>query len=225
MGALAAMMRKDLRLELRSGRSTIALVALSLLIMVVLVFALGASATRRVDSAAGALWVALIFSGMLGATRALNSESENGCIRGLLLSPLDPAAIFVAKLGASFIFMAIAEAAAVLLAILFFNLDVGAGIARLAGVMLLGALGFAALATLLAAISERTRAGDLMLPLLAVPMFVPALIAGVKASSLTLSGAPPGAISQWIRILAAFDVLFVTAGYLLFEHVVGEDQD
>jgi|HubBroStandDraft_1064217.scaffolds.fasta_scaffold86441_3 heme exporter protein B len=229
MGALTAMMRKDLRLELRSGRSTIALIALSLLIMVVLVFASGASAARRADSAAGALWVALVFSGMLGATRALNAEHENGCIRGLLLSPLDPAAIFVAKLGASFIFMTVAEAAAIVLAVLFFNLDFGMGIARLVPVMMLGALGFAALATLLAAISERTRAGDLMLPLLAVPMFVPALIAGVKASSIALSGAPQAAnalaMTQWIRILAAFDVLFVAAGYLLFEHVVGEDQD
>ncbi len=88
---------------------------------------------------------------------------------------------------------------------------------------MLGALGFSALATLLAAITGRTRGGDMLLPILAVPMFVPALIAGVKASAAALSGAPLAAMGDWLKILIAFDVLFVTAGYLLFEYVVGED--
>ncbi len=224
MGALAAMLRKDFRLELRSGRSTIALVALSLLILVVLVFALDASGQRRADAAAGALWVALVFSGMLGATRVLTAEAENGCIRALTLSPLDPAAIYGEKLIAAFIFMAVAEVAAIILAVLFFNLQFSAALLRVLPVLLLGALGFAALATLLAMMTSRTRAGDLLLPILAVPMFVPALIAGVKASAVALGGDPVGpGVGEWIRILAAFDVLFVAAGYLLFEHVLGED--
>ena len=223
MAALVSILRKDLRLELRSGLSTIALVSLSLLILVVLVFALPASAQRGAEPAAGALWVALIFSGMLGATRAVLAERENGCIRALLLSPVDPATLYAAKLAASFIFMAVAEIATVLMMVLFFNLDFGPGILRLAPVILLGALGFAALATLLAAISGRTHAGDLLLPLLAVPMFVPALIAGVKTSSAALAGEPLAAMAAWLKILTAFDVLFVVSGWLLFEFVVGED--
>ena len=110
--------------RLRSGESTIALFALSLLILVVLVFALDPQPrVRALDAAAGALWVALVFAGMLGATRALLAEHENGCIRALLLSPLDPATLYAAKLAAAFIFMAIAEVAAVVLMVLFFNLD------------------------------------------------------------------------------------------------------
>jgi heme exporter protein B len=222
MAKMLAILRKDLRLELRSGLSTIALVSLSLLILVVLVFALPASATGA-EPAAGALWVAMIFSGMLGATRALSAERENGCIRALLLSPVDPATIYAAKLAAAFIFMAVAELAAILMMVLFFNLDFDSRIIRLAPVILLGALGFAALATLLAAISGRTRAGDLLLPMLAVPMFVPALIAGVKASAAALGGEPIAAMGAWLKILIAFDVLFVASGYLLFEFVAGED--
>lgn len=221
-GSFAALLRKDLTLEIRSGRSTIALVALSLLVLVVLVFAQSSPQVRGADSAAGALWVALVFAGMIGASRALDAESDNGCMRGLMLSPLDPASIFVAKLAASFVFMAVAEAAAIALAVLFFNLDFSASLARLGLIMLLGALGFAALATLLAAISSRTRTGDLLLPILAVPVFVPALIAGVKASAAVLAGAPLSATAVWVRILCAFDILFVTAGYLLFEYVIGE---
>lgn len=224
MSGFTAILRKDLRLELRSGESTIALVALSLLILVVLVFALNpAVGAAGADTAAGALWVALIFAGMLGATRALLAERENGCIRALLMSPVDRATLYCAKLIAAVTFMVVAEIAAVMLLVLFFNLDFDFRLLRLAPVLALGALGFAALSTLLAAISGRLRAGDLLLPLLIVPLFVPALIAGVKASAAALSGASFAALFLWLKVLVAFDVLFVTAGYLLFEHVVGED--
>ena len=224
MAAMTAIIRKDVRLELRGGESTITLVTLSILILVVMVFALDpAGGARDAGTAAGALWVALIFAGTLGATRALAAERENGCIRALILSPLDPAALYCAKLIVAFIFMALAETAAVVIMVLFFNLDFDLRLIRLAPVLALGALGFAALATLLGAISGRVRGGDMLLPLLAVPMFVPALIAGVKASGLALAGAPLIAFAQWLKILTAFDVLFLGAGYLLFEHVIGED--
>ena len=223
MSAFAAVIRKDLRLELRGGQSTIALLAMSMLVLVVLVFALDAARVRSADTAAGALWVAMVFSGVVGATRALSAERENGAIRGLLLSPLDPATLYAAKLAAAFIFMAVAEAGAVILMVLFFNLEFNASLIRLTPVLMLGALGFSALANLLSAATGHTRAGDMLLPILAVPMFVPALIAGVKASSSALSGASMSSMGDWIKIMIAFDVLFITAGYLLFEHVVGED--
>jgi heme exporter protein B len=222
MAAFTAILCKDLRLELRGGQSTITLIALSLLILLVVVFALNPPGGDP-GVAAGALWVALVFAGTLGAARAVASERANGCIRGLLLSPTDRASIYCAKLLASFIFMAMAEVAATALMMLFFNLEFSFRLGRLAVVLMVGALGFAALASLLAAISGRVRTGDLLLPLLVIPMFVPALIAGVKASSAALAGAPFAAFAQWLRILAAFDVLFVAAGYLLFEHVIGED--
>ncbi|HEY2523918.1 MAG TPA: heme exporter protein CcmB [Candidatus Binataceae bacterium] len=224
MNSFAAVLRKDLLLEVRGGQSTVALGALSLLVLVVLVFAFDPGGGEAgAAAAAGALWVALVFSGMLGATRAVSAENENGCLRALLLSPLDRAVLYAAKLAAAFIFMAVAEAASIVLMVLFFNLDFDARVMRMAPVVLLGALGFAALATLLAAISSRLRGGDLVLPLLAVPMFVPALIAGVKASALALGGAPFAELAIWIKVLGAFDAIFVAAGYLLFEYVAGEE--
>ena len=223
MTAFAAIVRKDLMLELRGGRSTTALVSLSLLVLVVLIFALDRTVARGPEAAAGALWIALVFAGMLGATRAVLAEMENGCMRALLLSPVDRATLYAAKLAASFTFMAVASVASIILTVLFFNLDSSNGVWLLIPVLLLGALGFSALATLLAAISARARGGELLLPLLIVPVFVPALIAGVKASASALAGAPLAAARDWLGILIAFDVLFVAAGYLLFEHVVGED--
>jgi len=224
MAAFIAILRKDLRLELRTGESTVTLLALSLLILIVMVFALNpVGGARDTGTAAGALWVALLFAGMLGATRVLVAENANGCLRALLLSRADRAAIYLAKLVAALIFMMVADLAAVLLMVLFFNLDFDLRLARLAPVLALGAVGFAALATLLAAISGRVRAGDLLMPLLAVPLFVPPLIAGVKASDAALSGEPFAMFAEWLKILIAFDVLFVSAGFLLFEHVIGEE--
>lgn len=223
MSAFGAVIRKDLRLELRGGHSTLAILAMSMLVLVVLVFALDAARIRSVDIAAGALWVAMVFSGLVGATRALSAERENAAIRGLLLSPLDPATLYAAKLAVAFIFMMVAEAGAVILMVLFFNLEFSAALIRLAPILMLGALGFSALATLLSAATGHTRAGDMILPILAVPMFAPALIAGVKASVAALSGAALASMDDWVKIMVAFDVLFITAGYLLFEHVVGED--
>jgi heme exporter protein B len=224
MRRFSAVLRKDLRLELRSGESTIALVAIALLMLIVLVFALNpAGGTRDAAMAAGALWIALIFAGMIGAGRALLAERDNGCIRALLLSPIDPATLYCAKLTAAFIFMAVAEIATVAMMVLFFNLSFDVRLLRLAPLIALGTLGFAALATLLAAITGRVRAGDLLLPILIVPLFVPALIAGVKGSGAALAGARLADLTQWLKILVAFDVLFLTAGYLLFDYVAGED--
>jgi heme exporter protein B len=215
--------RKDLRLELRSGESTVALVSLSVLILVVMVLAFGPGGARRAEVAAGALWIALIFAGTLGATQALLAERETGCIRGLLLSPVEPATIYAAKLAVAMIFMAEAGAAVLIVLVLFFNLDFGGALLRLVPIFLLGEVGLAALCTLLATVSGRVRAGAMLVPVLVVPLFTPALIAGSKASAAVLAGQPLGMVTTWMKLLCAFDVLFVTAGYLLFEHVILED--
>jgi heme exporter protein B len=208
---------------MRGGRTTTTLISLALLVLVVLAFALDRAITGGSDAAAGALWVALVFAGMLGATRVMLAEQDNGCLRALLLSPVDRATLYAAKLTAAFIFMFGAALAAMILAMLFFNLEFSSALGMLSCALLLGALGFSALATLLAAISARARGGELLLPILVVPLFVPALIAGVKASAAALSGAQFVDARQWFGVLIAFDVLFVAAGYLLFEHVVGEE--
>ena len=221
MSAFAAILHKDLRLELRSGESTITLGFLSILILIVLTFALNAPAGDPAI-AAGALWVAIILAGTTGATRVMIVEWQNGCLQGLLLSPADRAAIYCAKLIASFIFMTLAEVAATLLLVLFFNLDFSFRLVRLAPILAMGALGFAALATLLATLQVRTRVGDLLLPLLAIPVFVPALIAGVSASNAALAGLPFAVFAHWLKILAASDILFLAGGYLLFEQIIGD---
>src|SRR5579875_698789 len=213
-GQFTALVRKDLQLEMRSGESVVALLALGLLILVVMVMAFGpAAGARRAEVAAGALWIALIFAAMLGASQAMLAELESGCIRGLLLSPLQPATVFAAKLTVALLFMTVAGAAVLVLMVVLFNLQFGVGLIRLLPVFALGCLGLAALCTLLAAISGRVRAGAMLLPALLIPLYIPALIAGSKASALVLAGQPLSAAAAWLKILLAFDLLFVVAGY------------
>ena len=114
MSAFTNILRKDLRLELRAGETTVTLIFVSLLILIVLTFALDAPG-KSASIGAGALWVAMIFSGIMGAARVLIGEWENGCIRGLLLSPIERTSIYCAKLFAAFVFMALAELAAIFL--------------------------------------------------------------------------------------------------------------
>ena len=210
MRRFIAVLRKDLRLELRSGESTIALVAIALLVLIVtgLCAQSGGWHSRRAEWRPVRLWIALIFAGMLGAGRAMLAERDNGCIRALMLSPIDPASLYCAKLAAAFIFMAVAEVAAVVHDGAVLQSQFRRPPAAPDAVAALGALGFAALATLLAAITGRVRAGDLLLPILIVPLFVPALIAGVKGSGAALAGARWAELAQWLKILVAFDILF-----------------
>ncbi|HZP44275.1 MAG TPA: heme exporter protein CcmB [Candidatus Binataceae bacterium] len=223
MGAFGALLRKDLRLELRAGETVLTLIGLSILILVAIVFAFNpVGGAQDAATAAGALWVAMIFAGTAGATQALAAERENGCLRALLVSPLDRALLFFAKMTADLVFIAVGQTVAVIILVLFFNLDFDRRLAAMALPLALGIIGFAALTTLLAGIAGRLRAGALLLPLLAVPLFVPALIAGVKASALALAGAPLADRLIWFKILVAFDVLFTSAGYMLFESVVTE---
>jgi heme exporter protein B len=222
VSSFATILHKDLRLELRSGKSTLTLSILALLILTVLTFALDAP-SRSSTLAAGVLWVAMIFAGMAGGTRAIVSEWQNGCIRCLLLSPADRGAIYAAKMAASFLSMMVAQVMAVMLMVFFFDLDFNLRIIRLAAVLTMGTIGFASLTTLLAAIEVQIKSADLLLPLLVVPVFIPALIAGVKATQAALAGLPFAGFAQWLKILGACDLLFLAGGYLLFEQVISED--
>jgi len=106
--------------------------------------------------------------------------------------------------------------------VFFFNLPLGSTIARLTPVLLLGVLGFAAVGTLFAAVSLRTRAREVMLPLLMLPLAAPLVIAGIQASTQLLAGEGLDAVAHWLRLIGAFDVVFLVVGWLAFEYVVEE---
>jgi heme exporter protein B len=213
---------KDLRIELRTKETVTSLLMLGLLILLVLSFAFDPTSRLRGAAAPGVLWVAVIFAGVLGINRSLVRESEQQCMQGLLLAPIDRGSIFLAKTISNFIVVLVAECFVLLIFILFFNLPFWITIVSLTPILLLGLLGFAAIGTLFAAVSLRTRAREVMLPLLMLPLATPLFLSCVQASSLLLAGQPLSAATKWINLLVAFDVVFLVVGWLGFEYVVEE---
>ena len=211
---------KDLRLELRGQSGAASIFVLGLLVL--LVFQLVLPERSTPEHAAAGMWLSFLFAGTLGSQRTFLLERESQCLDGLLTSPVEPAAIYCAKALGTLITLTILQAIVIPLTGLFTGVSILEHPVALAGVCLLGNIGFSAVVTLFAAISVRIPAREMMLPLLVFPLLVPLLIAAVKASAILLSARPAADASAWIQVLVAFDVLFVTAGWLLFELVVRE---
>jgi heme exporter protein B len=219
MHAALAILRKDLRIEWRTRESVSGLVALGVLLLVVLTVTFDPAPEAARALAPSVLWATFVFTGLLGVQRGFLLEREQDCLSGLLLAPIDPAAIFVGKLGANLVLLGIMQAIVVPLVALLLRVDLTPSLGSLVVVLTLGNVGFAAGATLLGAIAARTRAREVLLPLLLLPLVLPVLIAGVKATQAVLEGGMARA-SDALGVLGAFDVIFTVAGVLLFTYVV-----
>ena len=217
-GALA-ILAKDLRIEWRTRESLASVFVLGVLLLVVLVVAHDPTPEAAPALAPAVLWVSFVFTGLAGVQSAFLLERENDCFAGLLTAPVDPADIYAGKLAANVVLLGVTQAVVVPLVGLFLHLDLWPVLPGLLVVLLLGNVGFAALATLFAAITVRTRAREVMLPLLLLPLLVPLLIGAVQATRSVLADGLMGARDA-ITVLGAFDVVFVVSGWLLFSYVV-----
>jgi heme exporter protein B len=218
--AALIVLRKDLQIELRTGEVVVTTALFASLVTVIasLSFYVDEKSARVV--APGVLWTAVAFSGVLAMGRSWSRERDNDVLRGLLLSPIPRAAIYVGKSIGTMLFLAIVEAVLVLEVAVLFNLDLKAIVGPLAALLALGTIGFAATGNLFAAMGTRTSARDMVLAVALFPVISPALLCGVVATRELLLGAPLSELWSWMRILAAFDLAFITAGMLLFEPLV-----
>jgi len=219
---MLAILWKDLRIEMRTKETLSSLLLLGLLTLLILSFAFDPSSELRQPAAPGVLWVAVIFASVLGMNRSLLHEREQDCLHGLLLAPVDRGTIYLAKTTGNIVFMAAAQLFVVPTFVVFFNLPMAQTLIRLSPVLILGVIGLAAIGTLFAAVSLRTRAREVMLPLLMLPLATPLVIASVEASGAVLAGQPLGAVAHWLNLVAAFDAVFLVVGWLTFEYVVEE---
>lgn len=223
-----AVFRKDVRSEARGWDSLLIMTVFALLVLVVFNFAFEPAGDTRAAVAPGVLWAAFVFAGILGLERAFAQEREEGCLLGLLVSPLDRGALFLGKWAASFLFMFTMELLILPVFVVFFNAPVGDWLLALIGVAALGTAGFCAAGTVLAAVAGQTVARHLLLPIVLLPLIVPVLIAAVEATALLLAagmgidgGAAVG-LGSWLRLLAAFAIVYLVLGLLLFGRVIGE---
>ena len=219
MHAALAILRKDLDIEWRTREGISTVFVLAVMLLVVFAVAHDLPPDEAPALAPPVLWATFVLTGLLGVQRGFLLERENDCLAGLLTAPVDPASIYAGKLAANVVVLGAMQAVVVPLVGLFLHVDMVPALPGLVVVLLLGNVGFSALATLFAAVAVRTRAREVMLPVLLLPLVVPLLIGAVVATR-TLLADGFGAARDGLTVLAAFDVVFVVAGWLLFTYVV-----
>jgi heme exporter protein B len=205
----AILARKDLRLELRARDTLPAMLLFVLAMLAIFHFALPSGSSRL--SELGLLWVAIVFTALLGLGRAFVAEREQGLLDALVMAPCDRSAIWLAKGIATFVFLALAEVVALPAFALFFR---PIGWSTIAAV-LLADLGICAVGVLLSAMAAAGRARELLMPLLFLPLALPIVIGGVGASVADGSG-------RYLGFLALYDAIFALLAWASFEYVVTE---
>jgi heme exporter protein B len=206
---VAALARKDLRLELRARDTLPAMLLFGVATLVVFHFALPAGSGD--DAAYGLLWVALVFTALLGLARAWVPERDGGALDGLVLAPSDRSAIWLGKTLATLAFLVAVEIVALPAFALFFApLDVPALVA-----VALADLGICAVGSLLAAMATASRTRELVLPLLFLPLAIPLVVGGVGAAISPESG-------KFLLFLVLYDAVFAILSWASFEYVVTE---
>jgi heme exporter protein B len=218
---VGALLRKDLLVELRTLESVPGMSLFALTTFVVFHFALNRNSVSG-DEAAGILWVTLLFAAILGVNRLFVADADQGGFDGFLLAPVDRTAMLLAKALALLAYLAVFELIAVpAFALLLLAPPIGQALPGLLGVLALGDLGVAAIGTLVAALTVRTRARDLLGPLLALPLFVPIVIGAARASSPLLSlGHSTGPPARWLLTLGLYDLVFGLIAYALFDFLL-----
>jgi heme exporter protein B len=213
---------KDLTAERRTRANLNAVLFFAALMLLLFGFALGPDAEALRRAGAGIIWLTVLYSGVLVFHRSYQVELEGGALETLLLYPGDRKAIFVGKLLANLAFVLLVEAVVVPMAAVFYHLPLLEPFPGLLGVLLLGTFGFVTLGTFYAALASRARAREVLLPLLLFPMLVPLLVGAVEATSAILAGDAMGDAGSWMKLLAAFDLIFLVAAAAAFEHVIGD---
>lgn len=213
---------KDLTLTSRSLNAffTTGFFAVLILVVFTFVFESGSPVTR--ESLPGILWVALLFPGVIQLNRSFQIEQEQDTFKALLLSPVDRGVLFFGKVLANLIFLMVIDLFTVLIFVMLFHPPLTQQSWIFLPILFLAILGFTAVGTIFAAIVATLNTRDVLLPVLLFPVIIPVILAAVSSTRELLVVVEVETLGQWIQILAGFDVLFLSAAFLLFEYVVAE---
>lgn len=220
--AVAILVGKDLLSEWHSKEVLSATVSFALLALTVINFGFEPGRFQAQEVGPGILWTAFLFAAFLGMNRVYHAEHERGGLEGLMLCPVERTTLYIAKCCTLYVLLATTAMATLFLFVVFFNVRTAGILPQLLAVVLLGCLGLAALGTTFAAMASKTRAREVLLPLLMVPIAIPLLIASVKCTAAVLGGGGLAPVRSWIQLLVAFDAIFLAAGYLTFPAILEE---
>lgn len=210
--------RKDLAIEFRTRSAFFSAVVFSLLAISIFYFAWDPTAIPAADLAPGVLWVTFAFGGLLGLHRSFGVEEAEGAMDALLSAPIPREAIFLGKAGANLVFVLAVQAVAIPGVVLLYNVGGGAAWIPIAGIAVLAAIGLVAVGTLFSSLVANTRLAELLLPLLALPFFVPIVTSAAQATAHLLGGRPMAEAASWLKLLAAYDLVFVAACAWIYPH-------
>jgi heme exporter protein B len=220
LSVVRALLRKELLVELRTLESVPGMSLFAVTTFVVFHFALNRNSIDG-DLAAGVLWVTLLFAAMLGLNRLFVADADQGGFDGFLLAPVERSAMLMAKLLALLTYLVVLEIVAVPAFLLLLAPSSDHAVPALIGVLALGDIGVAAIGTLVAALAVRTRARDLLGPLLALPLLVPIVIGGARASApLLVLGHAGSPAARWLLTLGLYDLVFGLIAYALFDFLL-----
>ena len=215
--------RKDLLIEFRTRSAFLAAAVFALLAVVIFRFTWDRTAVAAIDLAPGVVWVIFVFSGLLGLHRSFGVEQADRAIDALLGAPVDREGIFLGKAAANLLFVGAVQLLTIPAVALFYDLPVAGG--ELGGILIVAALaavGLVAVGTLFSAMTVNTHLAELLLPMLALPFFVPVVTPAALATSRLLAGRPWGEIVPLLKLLAAFDIVFLVACTLAFPYTLEE---
>ena len=222
LGRALAILRKDLQAEWRTKERLSPMGFFVLLVLLVFNFSfeLGGAALREIGP--GVLWSSYVFASLLGLGRSFAVERENDALDALLLAPGDRGAVYLGKMLGNMVFLLAIELLSLPFFTLFFNLSPGFFLVPLLGVFLLGSACLASVGTLFAAISNNMRLRELLLPLLLLPMILPALISCIAATERILAGDRFAEFSTHLQMLGVYALVFTALSLMLFEYAIEE---
>lgn len=218
--AAAAVFMKDLRLEARTRESLTAILAFSLVVAFIFNFAFDPSPRIVAVVGPGIVWVAYIFTGVLGMNRTFILERERGTLVGLLLAPVGREAIYLGKLLGALTLLLVVEA--LMLPVFLVLYDLSLLNLWFIAIAVAATVGFAAVGTLFSALAVHTRAREVMLPLLFLPVVLPIVIGAVAGTGEALDGSGWSGVGRWLQLIVAFDVVFLVLSSWAFEFVLEE---
>ena len=220
VGQALLVARKDLAIEVATGEITATSGFFGVLVAVIasLAFFAGGDAAERV--APGVIWVAVAFASVLALSRTWQRERDDGALLGLLCTPLSRSALFAGKALGVFVFISGVQAIVIPVTALFFAVDLEAHGPGLLVLVLAANPGIAAFGTLFGAMTVRTRARELVLASVLLPLLSPTLLAAVAGTRALFAGAPTSELGDYVALMGVFDVIGVAGGIGLFGSII-----
>jgi heme exporter protein B len=219
--AASIILAKELRLELRTRELLNATLIFALIVIVMFSYAFDPTTAESRRYGPGLLWIAFLFAGSLMLHPSFAREQLNETLDALRLAPISNFAILLGKMAANFIFLAAVEVVLLPIFAVLYNILITGIVGRLILVLALGTLGLVIAGIVFAASTAHSRMRELMLPLLLLPVLAPLLVAAVEATA-SLLGDPPVLDRAWVSFLAAFDIVFMTASWLVCDFLLEE---